>query len=117
MKIAYYLYEDKFKEYDSDIIPRVGDMVYINDIFFVESVILYPEHSLIRVNLVERIPEQTKVAESRTPVLKSTDLQRVEKKADESLKESRFLKNQLASLRRYLKTLPQQKAKSNDDSR
>lgn len=120
MKVYFYLDEDKIYENSTNdgAIPRAGDLIYLDEVFFVESVVWYPKtNDTVRINLTETDPNNKPVAESRQPVLNSKELKEASTKATNALKEVALIKDQLISIRQHIKRLPQQKAKPNDDSR
>lgn len=104
MKIEYFLNEEKVYDTTGDNPPSVGSTVFLNEVFFVEDVVWYLEHSIIRVYLIDEPPKKEKVAESKESTLNLQDINKMRDVANKALKEAGNLKRQVFSIRQYLKT-------------
>jgi hypothetical protein len=107
MKIQYYFEEEKIYENEQDAVPVTEQMIFIEEIFYVDNVVWYPKLGVVRVYLVDELKVQkTTVSESAKSEVNPNDVKKAQATADKALKESTNLKRQLFSIRQYLKTKP-----------
>lgn len=118
MRIKYFddLKELLHDEYDVSIVPRVGDMVWFDEIYFVNDVVWYPKNKEIHVYASESPPKQkVKVAEHAGSNVHLREVRQARDVADKALKESTELKRQVFSIRQYINN--QVRNATKDDSR
>ena len=106
MKIIYQTEDYVLREIEADAAPTKGDMVYIDEIYFVGEVIWYPMDYTVRVYLEEEPPQKVKVAERKETAVNLNEVRQIRNTANKALKESANLKRQLFSIRQFLKTQP-----------
>jgi hypothetical protein len=109
MIVEFYLDEDKLYEYEMSAVPCVGDMVYFNEVFFVESLVWYPGIGKARVNLKDTPAKPVKVAEAKETTVNLNDVKQAKADSAKALKETAGLKRQLFSLRQYLRNNQERK--------
>lgn len=113
MKLKYIFDEQQVFEADNDSSPRVGDMVYLDEIFFVENVVWYPRLSEVRVYLSDRqVAVKKPVAERKQNVVNLGEVRQIKETADRALKESATLRREVSSIRQFLKTQPKAPTKN-----
>ena len=93
-------------------VPRVGDMVFMEEIFFVKDVVWYPKDDMVHIYVVDRLITKPKVVESKAKVVNLQLVGKAQKTADEALKEATELKRQVFSIRQYLKNQPKAPTKN-----
>lgn len=113
MKLEYYYNEEKVYERSADVIPSVGHMVYLEEIFFVENVVWYPKDSIVRVYLSDRQATVKKpIAERKENVVNLGQVREIKATADKALKESTTLRREVSSIRQFLKIQPKAPTKN-----
>jgi len=112
MKLKYIFDEEQVFESETDNAPRVGEMVFFEEIFFVENVVWYPKDGEVRIFLSDRAMAKPKVAESKAKVVNLHLVGQAQQTADKALKEASELKRQVFSIRQYLKNQPKAPTKN-----
>jgi hypothetical protein len=106
MKIKYLIDDILIHEMISDAIPRSGDMIYLEEIFFVEDIVWYPKDTTVHIYLSDRQLTKPKVAESKESVVNLREVKEAQSTADKALKEATNLKRQVFSIRQFLRSQP-----------
>jgi hypothetical protein len=99
---------------ETDMVPRVGEMVYLDEIFYVKSVVWYPMHQAAHVIVSEHAVAKPKVAEAKEKVVNLAEFRQIKETAESALKASKTLKTELSNLREFVKQQP--KAPTRNDS-
>ena len=95
-----------FEEYESQHIPRIGDMVWFDEVFFVKDIVWYPKLHTVNIYISETKSSNTvKVAESAEPNVKLEHVSRIKDTADKALKETAALKRQMFSVNQHIQSL------------
>lgn len=107
MKIRYLGLEQELihEEYNVQVIPSMGDMVWFDEAFYIEHIVWYPKEKMVQVYLTDEPPnkKKMKIAESKEPVVKLDQVREADKNSKQALKETAELKRQLFSIRQYLR--------------
>ncbi len=111
MKIKYILddYDVLFTQDDVSCVPKSGDMVFLKEIFFVDTVVWYPGDDTVRVNLKDEPPRKAKVAEAKDNAVNLNDIKQAKDDSAKALKEASRVKRELGSLRTYIKSTQESK--------
>jgi hypothetical protein len=108
MKIKYYidLEEVNNGEYENINVPRPGDKVWLDDLFYVDDVIWYPATNDVRVYLKQEDFKEIapKIANVQESSVNLGQVNRAQSIADKALKETVSLKRQVFSIRNFIKT-------------
>ncbi len=109
MKIKYIHENILFEDDNVTCIPRIGDMIYLDEIFFVGSVVWYPVDDSVRVELLDELPRKAKVAEAKESNVNLNDIKQAKDDSAKALKETSKVKRELVSVRQYLKSTQESK--------
>lgn len=95
-----------YKGTNAGALPRVGDTVCFDDIFFVKSIVWYPTTETVIIHLDTEHPDVATNPATKTSVIDQSvkDVALAKKQSAEALKEATNLKRQVFSIRQYLKT-------------
>ena len=93
------------EEYNASHVPRMGDMVWFDEAFYIEHIVWYPKEGMVQVYLTDEPPnkKKSKVAESAEPAVKLEQVAEVRKDAKAALKETSALRREVFSIRQYLR--------------
>lgn len=95
-----------FEDYESRHIPRLGDMVWFDEVFFVKDIVWYPKLHTVNIYISETKSSNTvKVAESVEPNVKLEQVSKIKDTADQALKETAALKRQMFSVNQHIQSL------------
>lgn len=112
MRIRYYLVDDTeslFAHSGEVGLPRIGDMVFLKEIFFVDNVVFYPVDNEAKVFLKDEPPRKAKVAEAKENVVNLNDVRQAKTDSAKALKETASLKRELVSVRQYIRSSQESK--------
>jgi hypothetical protein len=107
MKLRYLGLEQELihEEYNTNLVPGIGDMVWFDEAFYIEHIVWYPKEGMVQVYLTDEKPTRKKpIAESKEPVVKSKDIKEALELAEEAAKDVRSLKREVFTIRQHLKT-------------
>ncbi len=106
MKVQYYIENNLIKEVESDLVPRLGDMVWIDDVMYIEDIVWYPLLGSVRIYLSEERPTtRKKIAESKDSRVESSQLNAVLASIKSLTEEVKSVKNQLSNTRQHIKQI------------
>lgn len=94
---------------ESDVVPRAGDRVSINDMYYVDNVLWQPIEKSVYVILTDREPKSETKQELSVDKSVIRESKEAQQKANEALKETKDLKRQVFNLTQRFKTLPKTK--------
>lgn len=105
-----------FESSESSLAPRIGEVVWIGDVYFVTNVAWYPATNTVHVYLAEsKITEQVQVAKSAPNTVNLNKISNAESVAKKALKEVTNLKQQVFSIRQHINL--QSRNNSKNDTR
>lgn len=123
MKLRYLGLEQELvhEEYNVALVPRMGDMVWFDEAFYIEHIVWYPKEKMIQVYLSDTPPTKKKpLAEGKEPTVKLDQQQRVlsdiTKRLDETEKRTRALSDQVGSVRKHINQRIREERKLNADT-
>jgi|AntAceMinimDraft_11_1070367.scaffolds.fasta_scaffold30376_4 hypothetical protein len=109
-----------YEEWAVSVVPRIGEKVWLNEVYTIVDVIWYPQSTQTRQAIIKieawEPPLNQKVAESGQGVVHLNGINKAQQTADKALKETTNLKRQLFSIRQFLRSAEQRK-KPNDGTR
>ena len=122
MKLRYLGLEQELvhEEYNVALVPRMGDLVWFDEAFYIEHIVWYPKEQMIQVYLSDTPPAKKKpLAEGVDHTVKLDQQQRslndVTKRLNESEKKTRALSDQLGSVRKHINQRIREERKPNAD--
>ena len=123
MKLRYLGLEQELvhEEYNVALVPRMGDLVWFDEAFYIEHIVWYPKQKMIQVYLSDNPPIKKKpLAEGVDHTVKLNQQQRaladVSKRLDESEKKTRALTDQVGTVRKHVNQRIREEKKTNVDT-
>lgn len=93
------------EEYNVTLVPVIGDMVWFDEIFYIEHIVWYPKEKMVQIYLTNEPPnkKKSKVVESVGSNINLDEVRNVKGIANQALKETAEIKRQVFSISQYLR--------------